>query len=144
MRWRNVNQVSLPRECHAKLEFIIKQIKSQLSPLLTIILYFIFRQLCHIMIVKDNRLWSKLTARPQMAGRPARQKSAPSANALNISVPRRIPPSMAIGILPFTAGAISRSASKVEGTPSSWRPPWLEMMMPSNPCSAASLASSAV
>ncbi|KAG9868701.1 FMN-dependent dehydrogenase, partial [Aureobasidium melanogenum] len=57
-----------------------------------------------------------LTAKPQMGNLPAKQKSAPNAIALNTSVPRRIPPSTAIGIRPLAAGAQIRSASSVAGT----------------------------
>lgn len=74
-----------------------------------------------------------LTAKPQRATRPRKQKSAPSARALKMSVPRRMPPSIPILICPLATGAHSASASMVAGTPSSCRPPWFEMMTPSSP-----------
>lgn len=72
----------------------------------------------------------RLTASPQNGIRPMKQKSAPKASALKISEPRRIPPSTAIGIRPLAIGAQTRRASSVDGMPSSWRPPWLEMTTP--------------
>jgi hypothetical protein len=83
-----------------------------------------------------------LTTRPQIATLLRKQKSAPSAMALKMSDPLRIPPSTAIRIWPFAIGAHCRRASNVAGTPSSWRPPWFEMSMPSTPavivCSTSS------
>lgn len=84
------------------------------------------------------------TASPQIGIRPTKQCDAPSARALKISEPRRIPPSIASGIRPCATGAHSLSASRVAGTPSSWRPPWFEMMTPSTPYWMASSTSSGV
>lgn len=61
---------------------------------------------------------------------------------LMMSVPRRTPPSIQMGILPFTAEAIDGSTSRGAGAKSSCRPPWLETMMASTPASAALIASS--
>lgn len=51
---------------------------------------------------------------------------------------------MARGILPAATGAQSLKASSVAGTPSSWRPPWLEITMPSMPYLMANSMSSGV
>lgn len=126
----------IPCQCHACFELIVKQVKSKVHTFFTVVLEW---KLIHISL---NRLSNKaLTANPQIAGRPARQKSAPRARALKISVPRRIPPSTAMGILPFATGTISRRTSRVEGTLSSWRPPWFEITIPSKPYFMASSAS---
>lgn len=83
-----------------------------------------------------------LTARPQIGILPTKQCVAPKANALKISDPRRIPPSRASGILPAATGAQALKESSEAGTPSSWRPPWLEITMPSTPYLMASSTSS--
>jgi hypothetical protein len=92
----------------------------------------------------DSERKGKLTARPHIGILPAKQKSAPNAKALKMSVPRRIPPSIAIGIRPLATGPHSRRTSNVYGTLSSWRPPWFEMMTPSRPWSMARRTSSGV
>ncbi|MNE89706.1 hypothetical protein D3C80_1871480 [compost metagenome] len=58
------------------------------------------------------------------------------------SRPLRIPESASRVISPFTASAIAGRARAVDSTPSNWRPPWLETIMPSAPKRTASLASS--
>ncbi len=54
-----------------------------------------------------------------------------------------MPPSTSTSTRSPTASAISGSARTVDGTESSWRPPWLETTMPSTPASTARRASSA-
>ncbi len=58
------------------------------------------------------------------------------------SRPLRMPESARIFSSPCTASAIAGSARAVDGTPSSWRPPWLDTTMPSAPNFTASRASS--
>lgn len=126
----------IPCQCHACLKLIVEQVKSKVHTFFAVVLEWKSIHLCL------NPPFNKaLTAKPQIAGRPARQKSAPRARALKISVPRRIPPSTAMGNLPFATGTISRRTSRVEGTLSSWRPPWLEITIPSKPYFMASSAS---
>src|ERR1043165_8134446 len=79
---------------------------------------------------------------PHRYGRPMHTARAPSANALAMSLPRRKPLSIRIGIRPPTASAISGSTSMVALTPSSTRPPWFDTMIASMPASAARFASS--
>ena len=55
---------------------------------------------------------------------------------------RRMPPSASIVRSAPTASTIAGNARAVDGTPSSWRPPWFDTTIPSAPCFAASLASS--
>lgn len=83
-----------------------------------------------------------LTASPQIGIRPTKQNWAPSASALKMSDPRRMPPSIVICIRPLVMGAHCRSASTVAGIPSSCRPPWLEMIIPSTPKDTAFSTSS--
>ncbi len=52
---------------------------------------------------------------PQIYGRPMQTAVAPSASALNMSVPRRNPPSTRTGIFPLTASTTSRRA--LDGAP---------------------------
>ncbi len=85
-----------------------------------------------------------LYAKPHSTGLPIQQKSAPSASALKISVPCRIPPSTCTGTCPLTAATTSGSASSVARAPLSWRPPWFDTMMPCTPWWTANSASSAV
>jgi hypothetical protein len=59
----------------------------------------------------------QLTASPHIGTLPINTKSAPSANALNMSLPLLTPPSNAIGILPLATEAQSRRLSSVAGTP---------------------------
>lgn len=92
----------------------------------------------------QTKFRKRRTAKPQSGIRPAKQKSAPKARALKISDPRRIPPSIPIFILFFAIGAHSRRASRLETTPSSCRPPWLEIRTPSTPCKTARETSSGV
>mmetsp|Transcript_6399 Transcript_6399/g.15071 ORF Transcript_6399/g.15071 Transcript_6399/m.15071 type:complete len:200 (+) Transcript_6399:151-750(+) len=82
------------------------------------------------------------TARAYTAGRANMTALAPSPTALKMSVPRRIPPSMKMGICPRTSSAIAGSTSIVAGTESSCRPPWLDTTMAAAPALMASLASS--
>lgn len=84
------------------------------------------------------------TANPQNGILPIKQKLAPNARALKISEPRRIPPSTAIGMRSLATGAQTRSASNVDGMPSSCRPPWFEMTTPSMPYLMANSISSGV
>ena len=63
--------------------------------------------------------------------------SAPSASALNTSVPVRMPPSTKIFMLLPTASAISGSTSALAGVWPSTRPPWLDTMIAAAPASAA-------
>ena len=70
--------------------------------------------------------------------------SAPSASALNMSIPLRIAPSTKIVSLPPTASTISGSTSAVAGQWSSTRPPWFETTMPLAPASSAFSAPRAV
>ena len=63
--------------------------------------------------------------------------SAPSANALNTSVPERIPPSTKIFMEPSTAVAISSRTSAVAGHWSRTLPPWLDTTMAAAPASLA-------
>ncbi|OMH79259.1 hypothetical protein AX774_g7333 [Zancudomyces culisetae] len=66
---------------------------------------------------------SPLYARPHSTGRPTNTAFAPSASALNTSVPLRTPPSISTGIFPSTASTTSATASIVAVTVSSCRPP---------------------
>src|SRR6202158_6101374 len=67
---------------------------------------------------------------------------APIANALTMSLPRRKPLSIRIGMRPPRAPTISGTTSMVALTPSSTRPPWFETTIASIPASVASFASS--
>src|SRR5204863_169087 len=68
---------------------------------------------------------------------------APSARALQTSVPRRKPLSTITPMRPFTASTTSRTVSIGAREVSSTRPPWFEMMTASAPRSAARSASPA-
>ena len=106
-------------------------------------LYFEGRKKCQSTSNKLAQIsFGKLTARPQIGIRPTKTWHAPKAIALKMSEPRLIPPSTAMGILEPAVKAHSRRASRVAGTPSSCRPPWLETTMPSMPCLIASVTSS--
>ena len=96
--------------------------------------------------IKNNKQTEKQTrtANPQNGILPIKQKLAPNARALKISEPRRIPPSTAIGMRSLATGAQTRSASNVDGMPSSCRPPWFEMTTPSMPYLMANSISSGV
>jgi len=59
-------------------------------------------------------------------------KSAPSASAVRMSVPRRNPLSIITAISPASA-TMSGSTCKGLAALSSWRPPWLDTTMPSTP-----------
>jgi len=62
-------------------------------------------------------MWhSRLEA--QMAMLSIKQKSAPSASASKMSVPRRIPPSKCTGTSPATALTVSGSAFRIDEMPS--------------------------
>src|SRR5262245_30585614 len=87
--------------------------------------------------------WPK-AASPQMYGRPMQMPLAPRASALKISVPRRNPPSMRTGSLPWTPSTTSGRHSIVPRPPSCARPPWFDTMIPSTPWRTASSASSRV
>jgi len=71
-------------------------------------------------------------------------QSAPSATALEISEPRRTPPSMARRIFPFATSAHSRRISTIAGTVYNCLPPWLEIITPSTPCCIPKETSSGV
>ncbi len=81
-------------------------------------------------------------ARPQSAGRPTPTASAPSANALNTSVPRLIPLSNRTLVRPATLATIGGRAAMAPSPVSSCLPPWLETMIPGTLRLAASSPSS--
>jgi hypothetical protein len=95
---------------------------------------------------REHRLNALLSegAQSQMYGRPIPMDDAPSAMALNTSVPRRNPPSQITGMRPAVPCNTSGSDAIVARIEFSARPPWLEQNNPSAPCSTASSASSRV
>jgi hypothetical protein len=77
---------------------------------------------------------------PYTYGLPTSTALAPSATALSTSEPVRMPLSKSTvspDSLTLSSAPISASASREATAPSSWRPPWLETMMPSMPCDMA-------
>lgn len=130
----DIANLAASSKSHAQLELVDQQVKGQTNTVGAVILQ-------HSLVLVSELAVGKLTARPHMAILPTKTKSAPSATALKISEPRRKPPSMAMRVLPLAIGAISRRISIVAGVVSSCRPPWLEMMIPSTPCSMAICAS---
>ena len=62
-------------------------------------------------------------------------------HTLMMSVPLRMPPSTRSGTLLPTTVATAGSMSNGAGAKSTWRPPWLETMMPSTRASMALCAS---
>src|SRR6185437_1858142 len=85
---------------------------------------------------------SPSSARPHNTGRPTSAARAPSAIALSTSVPRLTPPSTSTGTLEPAPSTTSARARIVGIAVSSWRPPWLDTIRASTPCSAARFASS--
>lgn len=123
----------LPAQSHCKSKLFHEQTDCQRNSLFAIILATATLKVSPNFIYMGKREETNRTANPQIGIRPTKQCCAPSAIALNISEPRRMPPSIAMGIRPAATGLHSRSASRVAGTPSSCRPPWLEIMIPSRP-----------
>src|SRR5216684_3517084 len=78
---------------------------------------------------------------PYRVGRPKKQNCVPRQSAIRMSAPRRTPLSSITVMRSPTAALIAGSASSEPGAWSSWRPPWLETMTPSQPISAARTAS---
>ena len=66
-------------------------------------------------------------------GRQIITASAPSASALKISSPVRIPPSTMMVVRPLTASTISGSTSAVAGVSAKARPPWFDTMIAAAP-----------
>lgn len=133
-----------PGQHHGRDKLVVEKIESQLDSGLAAVLPPVSASVpCSSAMNVGVDGDGEPTARPQSAGRPAMQKLAPSASALKMSVPRRMPPSMPIGMRPLTTAATSRKTCSVAGAESNWRPPWLEMTMPSRPHLMASSASSA-
>ena len=84
---------------------------------------------------------SPCAATAHAQARPSSTARAPSASIFTTSSPMRTPPSASTSTSPPTASTIAGSARAVEGTESSWRPPWLETTIPSTPDSTARRAS---
>lgn len=126
-----------PSQRHGNLKLLAQDLDCQLHSVLAVIL-----SACNQQLILKTVKCQQLTAKPQTGILPRKQWLAPSANALKMSDPRRIPPSMVIGIRPRATGAQIRRASRVDGAPSSWRPPWFEITIPSMPCWIASSTSS--
>ena len=94
-------------------EFLKKDLKRQINTCLPVILLPLATFTTMHGLDREN------TASPQMGTRPTKHIDAPRAIALNTSAPDRMPPSIAMGILPRATGAHSRNASSVAGWPSS-------------------------
>lgn len=104
---------NIPHEFHRMAEFLKKDPQSQVNTCLPVIL------LPLAIFTTMHGKGRENTANPQIGTRPTKHIDAPRAMALNISAPDRIPPSIAMGILPRATGAHSRSTSSVAGWPSS-------------------------
>jgi hypothetical protein len=112
-----------PSQHHGSPKFIHEQPNSQINSGFAVVLF---------LVSTPYRNGSTLlTAKPQIGTLPTKQKQAPSASALKISVPLLIPPSIAMGIFPAATGAHSLKASSVAGALSNCLPPWLEIITPS-------------
>ena len=105
---------------------------------------------CAITTLMSSEKQSKRALKPatpsapnaKSAGRPIIAKSAPSANALTISSPLRIPLSNKRGKSDPTASLINGKSWIAGGTLSSCRPPWFETYIASAPRFFTRLASS--
>lgn len=131
----NLLHWSTPSQRHCRFELFKQDLYSKLYTLLSFVLSGSAN-------INGMLRVGSLTASPQIAILPRKQKSAPNAIALNMSDPLRTPPSIPIWIWPFAIGAHCLKESIVAGTPSNCRPPWLDITTPSTPAAIACSTSS--